>query len=164
LWREYQQHVGEGPVSVSGHDPLLISLPDLRAKDAAIVRLARTEMLKTSDWDANRFGKHRGVKTIRETIHRETRFQYCDYIPNSAPGVQAARLACIRKLHPGWDPSTVHPHSALDRRKMISDKYTSMEQEAQINVVNDISTRDRVVLAVHLALIWYHKYGQSGAA
>ena len=59
MWREYQQHVGEGPVSVSGHDPLLISLPDLRAKDAAIVRLARTEMLKTSDWDANRFGKHR---------------------------------------------------------------------------------------------------------
>ena len=89
-------------MSVSGHDPLLISLPDLRAKDAAIVRLARTEMLKTSDWDANRFGKHRGVKTIRETIHRETRFQYGDYIPSSASGFWEARLVFIQTLHPGW--------------------------------------------------------------
>ena len=77
LWRVFQQHVGEGPVAASGHDPLLITLPDLRAKDAAIIFDGLVlEMLKTSDWDANRFVKHRGVKTIRETIHRETRFQY----------------------------------------------------------------------------------------
>ena len=64
-------------MAASGHDPLLISLPDLRAKDAAIIFDGLVlEMLKTSDWDANRFVKHRGVKTIRETIHRETRFQY----------------------------------------------------------------------------------------
>jgi hypothetical protein len=31
LWREYKQHVGEGPVAVSG--PLLLSLPDLCSND-----------------------------------------------------------------------------------------------------------------------------------
>jgi len=105
--REYQQHVGEGLIAASGHDPLLISLvtslPDLRAKDAAIVFEGLVlEMLTTSDWDASRFGQHHGVKTIRETIHRETRFQYGDYIPSSASGFREARLVFIQTLHPGW--------------------------------------------------------------
>jgi hypothetical protein len=107
---------------------------------------------------------------VRRFIVRRVSNTVCDYIPNAAPGVQTARLACIRKLHPGWDPSTVHPHGAgarrpdRVRRQNIADKYASMGREYQIQVVNGISSRDRAVLAVHLALTWYLNQGQSGAA
>jgi hypothetical protein len=48
---------------------------------------------------------------------------------------------------------------ASAKRKTINGKYSSMQREVQINVVNTLSDNDRTRLAVHLALTWYKKRG-----
>ena len=140
-------------------------------------------MLKSSNWDPARFSKDNGVDKIREKIRVETLGQYGAHIGNRTPGATQARLDRIRKIQENWDkqagthttqwePTRPHNHSQLTkdqrsnaRKRMINDKYFSMEREVQINVVNTLSDNDRTRLAVHLALGWYkEKIVQSGAA
>jgi hypothetical protein len=140
-------------------------------------------MLKSSNWDPARFSKDNGVDKIREKIRDETLKQYGAHIGSKDSGATQKRLDRIRKIQENWDkqagthttqwePTRPHNHSQLTRdqrgkarRRMISDKYFSMEREVQINVVKTLSVNDRTRLAAHLALRWYRdKIVQSGAA
>jgi hypothetical protein len=140
-------------------------------------------MLKSPDWDSDRFSKNNGVDKIREKIRDETLKQYGAHIGSRDSGATTKRLDRIRKIQENWDkqagthttqwePTRPHNHSQLTRdqrgkarRRMISDKYFSMEREVQINVVKTLSVNDRTRLAAHLALRWYRdKIVQSGAA
>jgi hypothetical protein len=139
-------------------------------------------MLTNSDWDADRFSKHNGVDEIRKKIHDETLLQYGAHIATSAPQHVTARLHCIQKIQKEWDtkegkhnntpwepPRPLNYHQLTkdqrtNAKKMINDKYTSMKQEVQINVVNNISVDNRARLAVHLAMTWYKYDGGSRAA
>jgi hypothetical protein len=176
LWEHYKGHVGEGPLSVFSSMPLLFSLGDLSAsdQDGVLDGLVLT-MLKSPDWDPDRFSKNNGVDKIREKIRNETAGQYGAHITNGAPGATQLRLDRIRKIQKEWDtqagtrnntqwvPPKPLNDDALTRRQMadakramITKKYKSMEREVQMNVVNTLSDNDRARLAVHLALGWYH--------
>ena len=186
LWTQYKGHVGEGPVAASGSGGLLFSLPQLSAndQDGVFGGLVRTMLNVTiSDWDPTRFGKSNGVDKIREKIRDETLKQYGAHIGSNDSGATQKRLDRIRKIQENWDkqagthttqwePTRPHNHSQLTRRqrdkarrRMISDKYFSMEREVQVSVVKTLSDNDRTRLAAHLALGWYRdKIVQSGAA
>ena len=186
LWREYKQHVGEGPVADTAHAPLLLSLPDLCSNDPdgdfdGLV----LKMLTSSDWDPNRFNKLNGVDKIRKKIDTETLRQYGSHIATTEPGYLAATLDRIRKIqkewdtvakegkhkHTPWEPPKTPNHLQLTksqgdsaRKKTIDDKYKSMEREVQINVVNNLSVDDQVRLEFHVAMVWYNSRVSSGAA
>jgi hypothetical protein len=185
LWKHYKGHVGEGPLAGSCNKPLLFSLAELSANDQDDVldRLVLT-MLKSSDWDPNRFSKDNGVDKIREKIHKETQEQYGAHIGNRAPGASQLRLDRIRKIqkewdtqagthnHTQWEPPPLLNNHALTKSQranakaaIITNKYRSMEREVQMNVVNTLSDNDRARLAVHHALGWYqNSVKPSGAA
>jgi len=170
-------------MTASGHDLLLVSLPELRAhaSDGVFDDLVLT-MLTSSDWDADRFSKNNGVDKIRETIHDQTILQYGAHVAISAPGFMAARLECIRKIQEKWDSKTGTHHTPWEppqpnnspqltttqrsnaTKQAITDKYLSMKREVQISVVNTIPVDDRARLAVTLAMRWYHNNGGSRAA
>ena len=170
-------------MTASGHDLLLVSLPELRAhaSDGVFDDLVLT-MLTISDWDATRFSKQNGVDKIRKKIRDETLLQYGAHIALSAPGYLAARLECIRKIQEKWDSKTGTHHTPWEppqpnnspqltttqrsnaRKQAITDKYLSMKREVQISVVNTIPVGDRARLEVNLAMTWHHHDGRSRAA
>jgi hypothetical protein len=175
LWREYKRHVGENPVAANSNDPLLVSLPELRAhaSDGVFDNLVLA-MLTSSDWDADRFSKNNGVDKISETIRDQTFLQYGAHIATTAPNYKAQRLACIRQIQKKWDTQTGTRHIPWEppkpdnylqltktqksnaRKREINDKYQSMKREVQISVVTTFPVEDRARLAVTLALNWYH--------
>ena len=184
LWKHYKGHVGEGPLAGSCNKPLLFSLAELSAndQDGVFDRLVLT-MLKSPDWDPDRFSKNNGVDKIREKIHNETQKQYGAHINHGAAGYTQLRLDRIRKIQKEWDTQAgTHnntqwvPPKPLNgdaltwmqrvnaKRAIITKKYKSMEREVQMNVVNTLSHNDRARLAVHLALVWHNSVVQSGAA
>jgi hypothetical protein len=165
LWRGYKQHVGEGPVAPSGHDPLLVSLSELgpHASDVGFDVLV-LEMLTSSDWDGERFVQNNGVDRIREIICDQTNLQYGAHIATTAPNSRARRLERIRQIQPTLEPSRPQNYSQLSRnqqkiekKRAISEKYASLKREVQGSVVNTFSVEDRARLAVALALGWYHR-------
>jgi hypothetical protein len=131
-------------------------------------------MLKSPDWDPDRFSKNNGVDKIREKIHNETQKQYGAHINHGAAGYTQLRLDRIRKIQKEWDtqagtnnntqwnPPPPLNDGALTKHQRsnakvatINNKYKSMEREVQMKVVNTLSDNDRARLAVHLALGWY---------
>ena len=160
-----------------------LSPEDQADQDGVLDRLVLT-MLKSPDWDPDRFSKDNGVDKIRAKILDETLEQYGAHIAQRTHGCVEARLACIRRIEQEWDKQAGkhnntqwEPHQPINnlqltskqksnaRRKIINDRYSSMEREVQINVVNTLSDNDKTRLAVHLALGWYKDYVvPSGAA
>jgi len=164
LWEEYKRHVGEGPVALRGHDPFLVSLPQLRAHasdgdfDEHVLK-----MLTRSDWDATRFVHTNGVDRIREIICDQTNLQYGDHIATSAHNFMTRRRERIRQIQPTWEPSRPKNYCELsnsqrkiETKRAISQKYVSLKREVQGSVVNTFPVEDRAKLAVALALSWYH--------
>jgi hypothetical protein len=168
----------------SCNKPLLFSLAQLSAndQDGVLDRLVLT-MLKSSDWDPNRFSKDNGVDKIRAKIRDETLEQYGAHIGSRAPGATQLRLDRIRKIqkeldtqagtnnNTQWNPppplndgTLTKGQRACARAATINNKYKSMEREVQINVVNNLSVDDQVRLEFHVAMVWYNSRVSSGAA
>jgi hypothetical protein len=162
LWEEYKRHVGEGPVALRGHDPFLVSLPQLRAHasdgdfDEHVLK-----MLTRSDWNNVRFEQTNGVDRIREIICDQTNLQYGDHIATTAQNSMTRRRERIRQIQPTWEPKNYcelsNSQRKIETKRAISQKYVSLKREVQGSVVNSLSVEDRAKLAVALALGWYRR-------